>query len=250
MRKGKISTISDEEFKELIMSSNNVTEAARKIGYKKVSGGTYRIFREKIELLKIDTSHFNFHPRNLNYSFNEIFTKNSTYKGTLRNIVLKKKLIPYECAICGLPPEWNGKPLTLTLDHINGDHYDNRLENLRFLCPHCDQQQDTFCGKNKKKYYDPIVVKKIYRCAHCGTEITREAHYCPECASLKRRKVKRPSKEELIQLLLLYPFTTIGKKYSVTDNTIRKWCKSYNLPYKSSEIKAWRAKRTSAPQLS
>ena len=240
IRKGKISTISNEEFRELIMTSNNVTEAARKIGYKKVSGGTYRLFREKIDALKIDTSHFNFSPRKLNYSFNEIFTKDSKYKGTLRNVVLKNNLIPYRCAICGLLPEWNGKPLTLTLDHINGDHFDNRLENLRFLCPHCDQQQETFCGKNKKKYYKPIVTKKINRCANCGTEITHEAHYCTKCASLKRRKVERPSKEELTQLLLTYSFTAIGKKYEVTDNTIRKWCRSYNLPYRSSDIKTWR----------
>lgn len=234
-RKGKISTISDKDFKELIMTSDNITDAARKLGYKKVNGGTYRIFREKIKKLNISTNHFNFHPRNKQYTLKEVFIKGSTFKGSVRKLVLKNNLIPYTCAICGLPPEWNGKPLTLTLDHINGDHFDNRLENLRFLCPHCDQQQETFGGKNKKRYYTPIVKKKVNRCKNCGKEISKDANYCVECYSIMRRKVKRPSVDELKTLIQQYPIIKIGEMYGVTDNAVRKWCKKYNLPYKRSK---------------
>ena len=86
------------------------------------------------------------------FNNDDIFCKNSKYKGRIRPRVLKDKLIPYKCAICGNEGEWNNKPLTLTLDHINGDNSDNRLENLRFICPNCDSQQDTYAGKNKNKY--------------------------------------------------------------------------------------------------
>ena len=56
----------------------------------------------------------------------------------------------YKCSICGQEPFWNGKPLTLTLDHINGKNHDNELSNLRWVCPNCDRQLDTFGYKNVK----------------------------------------------------------------------------------------------------
>jgi hypothetical protein len=66
----------------------------------------------------------------------------------LRRYILDLGVMPYECGICGQPPEWNGKELVLPMDHINGDPTDNRLENLRFLCPNCHSQTETFAGRN------------------------------------------------------------------------------------------------------
>lgn len=67
---------------------------------------------------------------------------------------LKKRLIklgiPYRCALCGIST-WNEKPLTLQLDHIDGDHQNRVLENWRLLCPNCHSQTDTFCGKNVRR---------------------------------------------------------------------------------------------------
>lgn len=60
------------------------------------------------------------------------------------------------CAICGMKPEWNGKPLVFILDHIDGHASHNNRENLRCICPNCDSQLDTFKSKNKcgeRSYY-------------------------------------------------------------------------------------------------
>jgi len=81
----------------------------------------------------------------------EIFTINSTYTRTnLKKRILKRKLIEYKCAKCNNVGKWNGLKLSLQLDHINGINDDNRLENLRFLCPNCHSQTETFGSKNRK----------------------------------------------------------------------------------------------------
>jgi hypothetical protein len=66
----------------------------------------------------------------------------------VRNMVLRYNLVPYICAICQSLPTWMGSPLTLILDHINGDPIDHRLENLRFVCPNCESQLPTHGSKN------------------------------------------------------------------------------------------------------
>lgn len=83
----------------------------------------------------------------------KIFIKDSLYaRKHLKTRVIEDGLIPYECADCQTPPVWNGKPLVLHLDHINGDSFDNRLENLRFLCPNCHSQTPTYSrGQTTKK---------------------------------------------------------------------------------------------------
>ncbi len=74
-----------------------------------------------------------------------------------RGHVLKKKLLEEGyiekdiCIECGNDGKWNGKPIVLELDHINGNRYDNRLENLRILCPNCHSQTPTYKGRNSKK---------------------------------------------------------------------------------------------------
>lgn len=81
--------------------------------------------------------------------------------------------------------------------------------------------------------------KKIYRCERCGAEITHKAKLCVECASLVSRKVDRPSRDELKNLIREKPFTHIAKDYSVSDNAVRRWCDSYGLPSKKKEINAF-----------
>ena len=79
----------------------------------------------------------------------QVFIENSNYpRCHLKERIIKQNLISYICEQCDILGEYNGKPLSLQLDHKNGINNDNRINNLRFLCPNCHSQQDTYAGKN------------------------------------------------------------------------------------------------------
>lgn len=76
-------------------------------------------------------------------------------------------------------------------------------------------------------------------CIDCGKEISHGSIRCLQCNQIYSRKVLRPSREELKNMIRNNSFTFIGKQFNVSDNAIRKWCKQYNLPYKVSDIKTF-----------
>lgn len=91
-------------------------------------------------------------------SYSYFFAKhqgNRGGRGMIRNAILREELIPYLCGECGIN-SWRDKPLTLRLDHINGDGRDHSLENLQFICPNCDSQSPTYCWRNRGKYNAPL----------------------------------------------------------------------------------------------
>lgn len=185
----------------------------------------YRIKIENISRIKfIDNTKKNKRSQGFNCKpISEILVENSTYVSTtnLKNKLIKYDLLKYKCEICQID-EWNGSDLTLQLDHINGISNDNRLENLRLLCPNCHSQTDTYAGKKKKNRK-----KKLKNCQSCGIEVENKI-FCHECDAkikLKRRKVNRPSKEELIELVNKFGYSATGRKFGVSDNSIRKWLK-------------------------
>lgn len=79
----------------------------------------------------------------------------------------------------------------------------------------------------------------LHYCQRCGTQISRKALYCANCYAIIQRKIDRPSRDELKKQIRELPFTQIAKKYGVTDNAIRKWCDSYQLPRKKIDIQQY-----------
>jgi transposase len=125
--------------------------------------------------------------------------------------------------------------LRLQVHHINGDHNDNRVENIQLLCPNCHAQTDTyarhnttknggFVVKNIEELKDSINYVKPKYCKKCGKEITNGSNeYCShECAQKASRRFEVSSAQLIEDFKELKSFTAVGRKYNVSDNAIRR----------------------------
>jgi 5-methylcytosine-specific restriction endonuclease McrA len=148
-----IGKLTNNEFIDLVADSETISEIASRIGYRSKGGGVTKLIKDRIDELNIDISHFNKYSKGSSVERNkpleEILVENSSYTNntSLKRRLLKANLLKYECSICKIS-EWNNMPLSLQLDHVNGNNKDNRIENLRLLCPNCHSQTDTFSGRN------------------------------------------------------------------------------------------------------
>lgn len=153
----KIYKLSDEQFVELLKKSSTISEVLFKLGYT-VKGNSWGYSQVKKRMDDLNLDHSIFKGRSAiikttklnNIKKEDILKENCKHQRTvLRRYIIKNNLIPYKCAICGCT-EWQGKTLSLELDHINGINNDNRLENLRFLCPNCHSQTSTYGSRNQQ----------------------------------------------------------------------------------------------------
>lgn len=234
--------ISEKEFKEIIFRSDSYSQVLREIGRKTGTGGGYRTLKDRVLFLEIDVSHFTGMANRCGgrgiqgkAKLDEVMIEKSTYsRGNLKIRIIKEGLIDSsKCGICKNGNTWEGKPLVLVLDHINGINNDNRLENLRLICPNCNSQTETFCGKSKIGKSE--IEKLIYCCEKCDRWLSRKSKtgLCRDCFlksgiidRTKTRKVKvRPSQKILVEQIEEYGYRGTGKIYGVSDNAIRKWMK-------------------------
>jgi len=149
--------IDDEKLCEIIFNSSSMAEVI-KTAIEHNPTITSKEIKKQVKKLDIDTSHWKrkrVHKIKSGTSLKELCVENSWYsaKTRLKERLLEEGVLNNECVECGVGDFWNGKPLVLQLDHINGNNRDHRIENLRILCSNCHSQTSTFSGKNKSKIY-------------------------------------------------------------------------------------------------
>jgi len=195
----KIFNCEQDKFKEIVAKSKTYSKIMKKIGIDIDKNNSIKYKSQllrKMNELNLDISHIK--PFVYKIDLNKILVENFGKRppSELKYYLYEEGLKEEKCEKCGKPPEWNGLPLVLHLDHINGNCCDNRLENLRILCPDCHTQTLTFSTGQHSK--DKTFIK--------------------------------PSKEELKKDIeeLKTPKKLITK-YSICYETLRNWIKSYDL---------------------
>ncbi len=225
------------EAREAIAESRSYTEALRRLGMRPAGGNhaTIRKYAERIWC--IPTDHFDT-PAQRARSIRrdpiplvEVLVVGSAY--SRRNLKLRlyqEGLKQRTCELCGQGEVWRGERMSLILDHVNGVADDNRLENLRIVCPNCAATFDTHCGRN---------LAAIRICEVCGNGFRSNgdqrhcSRLCGSRSSANRaahtaaRRVARPPYHSLVREITSTSVLAVGRKYGVSDNAVRKWLRSY-----------------------
>ena len=162
----RIRELTRAELEPIVRVSYSIAAVLEALGLP-TDGGCHRSMKRHLQQLELDTSHFlgmgwsrgfsrDTHPsieratRKRTFLDEEVFVENGPpLKGSSLSIRLRRLGVEYRCSVCGIS-EWQGQPLVLHMDHINGIHNDHRRENLRFLCPNCHSQTDTYCNKARE----------------------------------------------------------------------------------------------------
>jgi hypothetical protein len=240
----------EQQVRAAVAESPSLTVALRRLGLRP-AGGNHRTLRSLIERYGISTDHFNPNwvlrgprPRRATPLY-EVLVENSHYNRTkLKQRLYDAGLRRRECELCGQGEAWQGRQMSLILDHINGVATDNRIENLRIVCPNCAATLDTHCGRKNRICREPRSCLRCGRgfipkypthryCSHaCGVHSKGSHEPRPE-----RRKVERPPYEELIADVASTSFSAVGRKYGVSDNAVRKWIRWYEY---QREMAEWR----------
>lgn len=211
------------DIQNIIESSETYSEMLRKLGWKVLNCNYKKIKKliidnkyETKKLLSMSEFTKKYHTNHRESKIEDVLVENSSFSRTALKVKLyKHNLKKRRCEMCGQGELWKEKKMSLILDHINGISDDNRIENLRILCPNCNATLDTHCGKNNKiKLSKPKVVKDIL------FHLKRNKHL---------RKCNRPELNILEDEVAKHGYSATGRKYGVSDNAVRKWIKMYKL---------------------
>lgn len=221
--------------KELIQravdDSKSIADMIRFFGLS-VTGGNHGNMKQRIVQYNIDISHFKpggFTTENQSKkrkTAKDILIKGSENKREYPHL-LRRALIEigrnHVCESCDCGTVWKNIPLTLQIDHIDGDYSNNHPDNLRFLCPNCHSQTPTFGNKKKPKC-----------CKLCGEEFypNHKTHtFCSTIcsnkskSSVRLKKIVWPSDSDLKKMVNETNFSVVGKSLGVSDNAVRKHLK-------------------------
>lgn len=219
-----------QEVEIALSGCKSIAQFLRNMGLK-VNNGNYRQAEKIVKdhgllLPKFDYSNATSHLIVANKIPDELFFSD----GVLRSgVSLKKRLIEdhgYEnqCSNtgCVVRVEWLGLRLVLQVDHIDGNKFNNLVENLRFLCPNCHSQTSTFGNKPDSARYKYCL---------CGNRITKTSSRCTSCdASLRKTsgvdtKIEYPPTEDLIEMIEKSSFSAVSRELGISDNAIRGYLK-------------------------
>lgn len=217
-----------ETITNIIKNSRNRLEVLKKIGWDTRTYG-YRKLNRYIKNNSIDISHFETRSQqyertkdlilsNKKIPLDKILVSGSTYQNTtnLKHKLYDEGLKQPICEECGQDENWRGKHINMILDHINGVHDDNRLENLRIVCPNCNAALPTHCGRNSKRNKREKILKSI-----------EEKFHNKKLQSINSRVKERPDFNLLQKDVTELGYSATGRKYGVSDNAVRKWVKFY-----------------------
>ncbi len=223
----------EAELRAVVPGATNLTQVLRHFGLRP-AGGNHRPLRRWVDEWGIPTDHFVGTPvgppRREPIPLDEVLVAGSTYqRAMLKRRLFDTGLKQRRCEMCGQGETWHGRRMSLILDHVNGVADDNRLENLRVVCPNCAATLATHCGRANRRRRAPK------DCRHCGEAFVpkyREQRYCSRVCGARydrelRRRVERPAYEQLLAEVAATSWSAVGRKYGVSDNAVRKWVRAY-----------------------
>jgi Zn finger protein HypA/HybF involved in hydrogenase expression len=173
----------DEYFGKAVRENVSVAGVLRTLGLRP-AGANYSMVHRRVRELSLSTSHWTGmgHLRGRSHDWAKklplsvVLCSPTRYRGgsaALKERLFREGILTRRCSHCGLE-SWCNAPLALHLDHVNGDSEDNRVENLRVLCPNCHSQTATYCGRNKgrrKRSKSPQRCADVVSVTKCVNEL-------------------------------------------------------------------------------